>query len=241
MDSEHPNRHNPENTQMAEGDFRIAMWDKTRMAEERARHSPLYEEPDAEARHGYFKGRQIIGRDTHINNGVYIGGGKREAIVIDDSKDDQLNIAYKELESIMNKIEALGEKYKNNILNEVFDLTKIKLPYNNHGVNLIFKKYGLSEDTKIRLGIYIAEGAGVCRHQALLAAYLLEKLKLDGKINGVASIDRNYIKAFGGHAWVRYTNSKGDVYIIDPAQDFIGSLEDAEKKGKWSYKRPEDK
>lgn len=241
MAPENPNHFNPENTQAPKGDFGNVYWDKTKLAEKRAKNSPLYEEPDEEARHGYFKGRQIIGRDTPINKGVYIGGGTREAIVIDDSKDGDLNAAYQELQAIMDKIESYGEKYKHNILNQVFNLAKFKLPYNNELVNSILKKYDLAHDTKIRLGIYMAEGGGVCRHQALLAGYLLEKLKADGMINGTASIDRNYIKGLGGHAWVRYTNSKGDVYIIDPAQNFIGSLADAETKGKWSYKRPEDK
>lgn len=241
MAPENPNHFNPENTQAPKGDFGNVYWDKTKLAEKRAKNSPLYEEPDEEARHGYFKGRKIIGRDTPINKGVYIGGGKREAIVIDDSKDAQLKIAYHELQSIMDKIVAFGEKYKKNVLDEVFGLAKLKLPYNNEAVNLIFKKYELTEDTKINLGIYIAEGGGVCRHQALLAGYLLEKLKADGMINGTASIDRNYTKGLGGHAWVRYTNSKGYIYIIDPAQNFIGSLEEAEMRGKWDYKRPEDK
>lgn len=86
---------------------------------------------------------------------------------------------------------------------------------------------------------YIIAGGGVCRHQALLGAYLLEKLIRDGKIGGKVSIDRNSVQN-AGHAWIRYTNSKGKVFIIDQAQKYIGLLNDTDKNGRWFYERPED-
>ncbi len=39
----------------------------------------------------------MIGRDKKINQGVYVGAGEREAIVVDDEKDLPLNDVYKQL------------------------------------------------------------------------------------------------------------------------------------------------
>ncbi|EKD64692.1 MAG: hypothetical protein ACD_50C00323G0007, partial [uncultured bacterium] len=75
--------------------------------------------------------------------------------------------------------------------------------------------------------------------QALLAGYLLEKLTQEGILGGKVSVDRNFIEGRGGHAWVRYTNSREEVFILDPAQDYKGTLKDAPKNG-WDYRRPED-
>ncbi|MGH7240061.1 MAG: hypothetical protein ACREHG_08350, partial [Candidatus Saccharimonadales bacterium] len=45
----------------------------------------------------------------------------------------------------------------------------------------------------------------------------------------------------GGHSWVRYTNSRDEVYILDLAQDFIGTLDEAMQRPKgWNYLRPDE-
>ena len=49
-------------------------WDKTVLAIERVKEKGSYEEPDRESKRGYYLGRPIIGRDTPINGGVYLGG-----------------------------------------------------------------------------------------------------------------------------------------------------------------------
>ena len=83
---------------------------------------------------------------------------------------------------------------------------------------------------------------GVCRHQALLCGYLLEKLIKDERISGKVSVDRNFVEGLGGHAWARYTTDRGKVYILDVAQNYKGCLGDMTKKqSRWFYERPEDK
>ena len=57
----------------------------------------------------------------------------------------------------------------------------------------------------------------------------------DGHIHGRMSVDRNATE-LGGHAWCRYTNDSGEIYVLDVAYEFAGLIE----KGKWNYKRPED-
>lgn len=99
------------------------------------------------------------------------------------------------------------------------------------------------DSQKISLDVYMSKGVGVCRTQAVLCAYLVERLVDEGKIEGKVSIDRNMDRSVdgGGHAWARFTAPDGTVYIMDPAQHFVGTLEKAQKNGKrWDYRRTED-
>lgn len=212
-----------------------ADWHKTVRMQERLRNEAFFEEPSKESRYGKWQGRNIIGRDCPINGGVYLGGGEREAIVVDDKEDPELSHAYQELIKRRKTKEQRGESFKDGVLGEVFDLTKELLPYSDAKVAQVTR--GLQPDQKISLSSFLIAKGGICRHQALLAGYLLEKLKSDGHISGQVSIDRNYVPGQGGHAWVRYVNSAGKVFIIDPAQDFIGKIEEA-GEDQWFYKRP---
>jgi len=210
-------------------------WDKTYLVKERLRQKHQFDEPSRESKYGEFGGRPIIGRDSKINGGVYVGGGEREAVVVDDTKQPELQDVYRELLKRRKNQALHGIDFKDGILEEVFDLTREILPFDENKVDNI--THNLSHDEKIALSVFINEKGGVCRHQALLAGYLLEKLKNDGLIRGTASIDRNFVPGEGGHAWVRYVNSASQIFIIDPAQDYIGSIEDA-GIDRWQYERP---
>jgi hypothetical protein len=219
-------------------------------------NSPLYEEPTGESkigvisssnpsRYGIYKGRHVIGRDERINGGVYLGSGKREEIVVDDTK-SEVKKAYEDLyEQLWEKVrnrqkeqEELGQdnNIKNGILSDVFALVMEKMQYDSDFADKAGDEF---EDQKINLSYFINAKKGVCRHQALLVGYLLERLTAEGYIDGKVSIDRNSVAGVGAHAWVRYTSgTTGDIFIIDPAQKFIGRLEDA--PGNWPYRRPEE-
>lgn len=202
---------------------------------QRAEGSGYFEEPDVDSRNGYFQGRPIIGRDTPINGGVYLGGGQREAVVVDDTKSPYLDNVYSDLIRETESDRQNG-RFKSAILTRVFDKARQVLPYDLSKTEQIAAPY--SNDNKVSLDVFIANKVGVCRHQALLTAYLIERLKKDGYVRGTASIDRNSIAGKGGHAWVRYTNSGGEVYIIDPAQNFIGKLDHiTSEQGRWFYQR----
>jgi len=219
-------------------------------------NSPLYEEPTGESKigvisssnpskYGIYKGRHVIGRDERINGGVYLGSGKREEIVVDDTK-SEVKKAYEDLyEQLWEKVrnrqneqEELGQdnNIKNGILSDVFELVMEKMQYDGDFADKAGDEF---EDQKINLSYFINAKKGVCRHQALLVGYLLERLKEEGHIDGKVSIDRNSVPGLGAHAWVRYVSgTTRDVFIIDPAQKFIGRLEDA--PGNWPYRRPEE-
>ena len=184
-------------------------------------------------------GRKLIGRDTPINKGVFATLGIEEAIVVDDEKDPHLNQTYQELINIRKRAQERGYRFKDGLLVDIYNLVSKKIPYNLHRSEQIRVK---TIDKKIILSAFF--GGGVCRHQALLTGYLIERLVREGYLKGKVSIDSNQKlnSKESGHAWVRYTNSQGKIIIIDTAQGFLGYLEEARKNNRaWPYERPEDR
>ena len=109
------------------------------------------------------------------------------------------------------------------------------------GVDQIHRRYGGIPDQKIGLNNYIRDGVGVCRHQALLCGYLLERLVAEHHLSGTVSVDRNQVEGLGGHAWARYTTSGDKVIVLDVAQDYLGRLNDmSQDQNRWFYERPKD-
>jgi len=211
-------------------------WNKTITAEQRVKNSAFYEEKGLIRKEKIFQGRPIIGRDRKINGGVYLGGNAREAIVVDDKKDITLNKIYQELINRRRRAQARGIAFKQGIIEEIWLLVDEVMPFDQEHVEDIESELP-EPDSKIYLSAFI--NGGVCRHQALLTAYLLERLSEEGVLRGKASVDRNYVEGRGGHAWARYTNSAGDVFILDSAQDYIGRLDEI-NENRWFYERPED-
>ena len=231
---------------------------KTIQMQDRLIGNSYYEEPSGVSKHdnphGKYRGRPIIAsayrdgiEEVPINGGVYLGGGQREAIVVDESieKESLLIETYKQLIQRRGRKVDEGIDFKKGILGEVFELVKETLPYDLDGVLEIVREKGVENDGKISLSVFIQAKKGVCRHQALLVGYLLERLQRDGLVTGKVSVDRNYIPGVGGHAWVRYISGSGDVYIIDPAQDYFGKLDEVpagdERRYIWDYRRAEEK
>ncbi len=216
-----------------------AEWNKTKFVEERVKKTGFYEEKGFFRKEKVFQGRPIIGRDRKVDGGVYLGGSEREAVVVDGKKDPAIERVYQELIKRRKQAEIQrGESFKEGVLKEVWRLVSQVMPYNEQKVQEI--EASLPEpDTKIYLSAFI--GGGVCRHQALLTAYLLERLSEEKLVGGKVSVDRNYVPGEGGHAWVRYENSGGDVFILDSAQNYIGRLDEmSEERERWFYERPED-
>ncbi|MBI4980205.1 hypothetical protein HZC30_01450 [Candidatus Woesearchaeota archaeon] len=186
-----------------------------------------------------YEGRPIIQRDSPIDGGVYLGGHEREAIVVDSVKYPLIGQVYDEVKAL-----CLGEDYSSAhpfiILGTVFNTVKLRLRYSEEETKKIIEERGAVDDHKISLGAFLERQYGVCRQQALLAAFLLEKFIKEGYLEGKVSVDRNSW-VLGAHAWCRYTDKKGEVIILDPAKDFIGSLEASIQCGKWDYRRERDR
>lgn len=217
-------------------------WRKTEMAIRNIKGGGFYEEGDKDSKYGYFEKRRIIGRDTPIKGGVYVGAGDREAIVVDDIyENSELDRIYKNFLNDRKEADPKGIHFKDGIFEDILETAQKELPFDEQKVLRLNQENGWGNNRKVSLDFYIRNKAGVCRHQALLGGYMLERLAQEGYIRGKTSIDRNFVPGEGGHAWIRYRSGDGIVVIIDPAQDYIGNLDDVDTDNRWFYERPSDR
>lgn len=222
-------------------------WGYTKNAEEVRQ---IREQLEFEA--GKERPRHSIGRDTVLSEGVYEGSYGGEAIVLDYENDPELIDDTITAVIHLSTNTQTGKVDKGLILDAVFNTVSERMKYNSSEVDRIFAQdLGGRNGSKISLSAYIEKGVGECRHQALYAGLVLEKLRERNVVSGHASVDRNMVKSgpdgrYDGHAWVRYTNSGGEVYILDIAQKKIGTLEEMtaarqrDPAHNWDYRRPED-
>lgn len=203
-------------------------WNRTQFVERRL---------EDQIKDGKYAGRPIIRMDSRIDGGVYLGAVAREAIVVDSEKDEILMEVYHAAIRRCSDDEGVDRSL---VIRTVYDSVLDNMKYNNAAVQEMTAKYELDNDGRVALGMFIREGIGVCRHMGLLAGFLLEKFIDDEYIRGKVSVDRRSLY-MGGHGWCRYVNSKGTTLIIDPAQKFMGTLEQAmEKYCRFYYAREEE-
>jgi len=208
---------------------------RTVLAVERVSKSGYYTLPtDENTPHGLYMGRPIIGSGTRIAGGVYLGGHRREAIVVHEH--GVLAEAYSNLKSsVVRELPIykrwLGRAPVQRALAASFDYTRQLMPYDAEIAHEIRREH--SDDRKVHLGRFVALRGGVCRHQALLAGFFVERMIDDKFLSGEVHVERNTTNA-GTHAWARYIPEQGESYIIDPAQDFVGT-ETAAQEAHWQY------
>lgn len=243
-------------------DLRQASWDRTAAVGQRLQQKPEYLPPDETAPYGYYAGRYIIGSGlSRVIDGVYLGGGAREAIVVKEKVPDahgELHdgLILKSYLSFMLKryrsCERTGKEFYSNLLKDAFDEVSALLPYDETTVNAIVNQVVAAQipDQKISLDGFVHARAGVCRHQALLMAYFLQKLIQEPNpkqgLRGTFSLERNSVatptQVVGAHVWIRFTSANsGRVYILDVAQKVCAELKDViGDPTKWIYARPEE-
>lgn len=244
------------------GDGREALWKRTETVQTRLERSIFYAPPNPErgAPYGYWKRRPIIGRDMeNIIGSVSVGGGRREAVVVDEPEGGLLKPLYDkffvEMEQRLSRLPLQSEDPAIFLLREVFKIVQKILPYDEAGVKRVIDRHCKpgETDVKIRLDSFLNERAGVCRHQALLAAYFIQKLKHERRLKkwnlqGSFSVDRNEVVSpyknlsEGAHVWVRYTPLGGKPLILDVTQQKqVVSLESLiGDRRAWIYARPEE-
>ncbi len=206
-----------------------ASWNKTICAAQRLGLKNSEEE--------LYQGRFIIHRDSPVDGGVCIGQCQREAIVVDSSKSPLIRKLY---DGAKSRATQDGVIMKNTLLRAVYDTVAEAMPTQDYrAVKEIIRRCGVERDGKISLDVFLEEGVGVCRHDALACAIVLELFKREGITHGKASVDRN-CSFLGGHTWCRYVNSVGEVFILDVAQGYLGRLKDAPDDYKQVYQRPEE-
>jgi hypothetical protein len=208
--------------------------DRSQYAIGRAQILPGYQESDKAALDGYFLGRPILTRNAkEIDGGIYLGASTREAIVV-DGESEVMDKAYDRLVRKLEKLKAPDEK---RILEMVKDHVRKEMPYDGKKTEAISAPY--KGDKPVDLSTYIENRAGVCRHQCLLSAYLVEKLIMAGILNGRAGVERNSERKVGGdaHAWAIFESSGSDEkYVIDASHDFVGTKREAkQRRNGWDY------
>lgn len=217
--------------------------ERTRLAECRLQDNPNFGEKDDTAPYGYYLNHPILGRASKsVDGGVYLGGSAREAIVV-DGKSQAMKQAYQDLDVVLRQSLQRQETLQTKVvLTEVMRHVQEIMPYEANKAEDIGQQH--RGDQLVGLSTYLKERAGVCRHQALLTAYIVENLIKDGYITGEVGVERNTVAKLGGsHAWAIYktaNNGSEEVIVIDPAQSFVGTKAQAQKEGNWEYRLPSD-
>ncbi len=237
-------------TTQAEGRARFS---NTAIAVERLLGHPEYQRPiasDPSAPYGRFRGRHIIGTGTRVLDGVYLGHRPREAIYADASSDlfksffaqfveDRFSVMKTQLIHGEIKLELTREGLMRAFLHELphalFEYTKACLPYDERKTATVFREANIEPDAELSLDAYLLQKTGVCRHMVLFLVGMFELLSKMGLTEGTMSVCRCYIPNLFSHAWARFDQEGTESLILDPAQDFCGSLENGGEMGKFVY------
>ncbi len=199
-----------------------------------------------------FWGRETIGRDSEIGGAstatvdIRSWQAGAEAIVVDGKSPETKQFYQAYMDGVFAKLRQATEKSGNSWVSEpevtraVFETISEKMAYDMELVNDWSARLHqiAPEHRKVNLGAYLQEGKGVCRHMALMAAWLGGELKEMGYLKGKLTAEVNQNSRIGAHEWARYTDVNGNVTIIDPAQRYYGPLNDSNS---WDYRRDEEK
>jgi len=229
--------------------FVMVVWNRSRLMDQRLEYEGKIVNKDGKPHYiAEFEGNQyvipIIRRDSPIVGGVCMGASEREAFYVAHVSGAINGMK----ENVRKRASYDGMLRRSKILRSIFEEVKESLPYDSGKVDQIVRNKGVENDGLISIGEFIRGKAGVCRHQAVASAALMEHFGKyctdNNRLRGKPSVDRN---GFGGsaHTWARYTSYNGSVIILDVAQDFISILNESTKnaieEGKlWNYNRPDD-
>ncbi len=209
-------------------------WNKTKVALSRLKNSIGWD-----FNNPYYNGIPVINRNSTVLGRVSLGEHPRGAIYVDPNSPYLHDLAEKVIDMSMED----GKINKGKILSSTYDIVKKVLPEKDiKKVESIYDYYDVMGDGLISLDVFLENGVGVCTQHTLTSAAILEILKNYGVIKGHPNVNRNSDYIGGkkyGHAWCRYTNSAGQVFILDSALGFKGSLEES-IGGKWNYFRPDE-
>lgn len=194
--------------------------------------------------HGFFP----INRDSRINGGVYFVSSRHgEAITVADKDvfSQQYDRAH---QGVLRRASLNGTLRPHRLPRAVFEEVLDTLQYSENKVeelhDSIAAKYRFDElpdGTLVDLGYYLDAGVGVCRHQALASAYLLERLVDTSQLQGEVHVERNmryHDDRADGHAWARYCDAApaAESIVLDIANQYYGPVGGLDAP--WEYQRP---
>ena len=194
-------------------------WNRFKRAVARVRDSAFFSASDSSrAPYGSYNERPIIGECTPVHTGIFLGAVAHEAIVVDE-KYGKLQRVYEDFKSAVPKeilsLEGSSDREKQ-IAGLVFQFSEQLLPFDSKKVQMLLEREKLIPDRKVTLDVFIRKKCGVARHQVLLAAYILEKLRLEGTIKGVPAIDARLTRPEGEDEQLLFTAASGEVFKFAP-------------------------
>jgi transglutaminase-like putative cysteine protease len=206
----------------------------TRRAVAELEHERNFGSKDLEAPHGWYRNHPIIGRHSAtVRNGVY-GTSSSEFVLVDDKSALMKQVTDTFMSSLPSHEAAATMNEELLLKNIAFRVASVLRYDLNETERLSSPHYG--KKGLIDLSEYVQAGVGVCRHQALLAAHLIEETISRGYLAGRTGVERNYdSEANGAHAWAVYKSETSEDVIVDPANHFVGSRKKAQDEGRWRY------
>ena len=175
----------------------------------------------ARAPYGFFLGRPIINEHGPFNGGVYLSAEPYEALVLDD-RFGLLKNAYEELLlDFVRQHPAPANKYDERpLLKSIFNYVATKLRYvGPKEYEGIAQAHQLLPDQKIALDVFLELRLGSDRHQVLLAAYLIERAKQRGLMDGAIYLPPRYEPDSKGGESLIYTSITGEIFSFVPRQN----------------------
>lgn len=168
--------------------------------------------------YGSFGERHLIGECTPIDGGIYFASPAHEAIVVDDDY-GELKTVYMQLMVLFAKDHKNKKELEPEIFPYLVNFVATKLLFSTEEVKLLHEGRGIKEDQKVALDLYLKAGVGVARHQVLLFAYLVERLKARGHIDGCWYIESQYSATDPHHERITYTGRSGELFVFDPVAE----------------------
>lgn len=191
-------------------------------------------EKDTQAPHGRYRNHPIIGRRSpSVRNGVY--GTRSSEFVLVDDKSQLLKKVVDDFMATLPRHDEAATLDTNQILKKISFRVANVLRYDLDQVERISSPH-YGHKGLIDLSEYVEQGVGVCRHQALLAAHIIEEAVDQGYLAGQVGVERNYDReANGAHAWAVFKSDTSEDIIVDPANHFVGSRKKAQQEKRWRY------
>jgi len=181
-------------------------------------HEEYEPEISAEVPWGRFCGRHIIGENTEIHGGVYLGATAHEALVVDEKYGSLKDIYWNLLIGyVREEGDDDAELDEEKLVQQVVALVEKRLALHpDEGVNRMVHDGEPEPDHKIALDVFVDRGIGAARHQILLAAYLLEKLQRKGLLEGRIYLDSHYSEKGDMPERLIYSTPERTLFVFTP-------------------------
>ena len=226
-------RERPDLEQLERVSGMISMLTGTLM-EEAAVKRDGYELPSEPYPYGKYREHHIIGRySDSVKGGVY-GTWGSELMVVDDESLQIQQLEHEFAESLPARDETLEPR---TLLITAGKFAARTLAYDLQATHELSKPHfdGGFDMRTIALSEYVRHGVGVCRHQAVLTALLVENMIERGYLRGSVNVERNSEPDLqSAHAWAVYRDDKTEL-IIDPTNRVVDTRARAHQRTGWDY------